>query len=127
MKRDMDVVRKIVLAVHEAPLGSSTSQVDGVDAKVFAAHAQLLMEAGLVQAALLGADKNNPQAPMKRIPESAIIYRLTWSGQDFADAIRDETLWNRVRSKVIKPAGSWTFGVLLDVLKSEIVTQIANP
>lgn len=126
MHRDMDIIRKIILALRDAPLGEAVGMVEGVENENFAAHVQLLVEAGLVMAALQGADRNNPNAPMKRTPQAAIAYRLTWAGQDFADAILDDTVWRKARDKVIKPAGSWTFGVLLDVLKSEIVSRVSG-
>ena len=53
-------------------------------------------------------------------PSVAVVFRLTWSGQEFADAIANATLWDRAKTVVLKPAGAWTFGVLLDFLKSEI-------
>ena len=114
MHRDMDIVRRIVLAVRQAegPLNS----VDGVSEQQFAFHAQLLDEAGLAQATLMGGPK--------RIASSAIIYRLTWEGHDFADSIVDDTIWEKAKEHVIKPAASWTFGVLLEYLKFEIRRRI---
>lgn len=114
MHRDMDIIRKIVLAVREAP-GAVTS-VDGVSMEEFAYHAQLLDEAGLVSAAIHGGGK--------QIAKSAVVFRLTWVGQDFADSIVDDTLWNKAKNNVIKPSASWTFGILLEYLKLEIRRRI---
>jgi hypothetical protein len=124
MKRDMDVIRQIVLAVSDAPVGESISYIENVDAEIFAAHVQLLVEAGLVMAALQGADKNNPNAPMKQTPKAAIVYRLTWDGQEFAAAVLDDNLWNKAKDTFLKPTASWTFGIFVDYLKNEIVNQI---
>jgi len=114
MHRDMDVIRKIVLAVRSAP--DAVSSVDGITKQDFAYHAQLLDEAGLISAAIQGQGK--------RIAETAVIFRLTWAGQDFADSIIDDTLWNKAKENIIKPSASWTFGILLEYLKYEIKRRI---
>ena len=41
--------------------------------------------------------------------------------EHFASAIDNDTLWRRAKENVIKPAGSWTFDVLKEWLKAEIV------
>lgn len=109
MKRDMDLIRQMVLQVRNS--NGSVSSMPGVDQEVFMEHVQLLQEAGLVDAAI--------QVVQHRV-RAAIIWRLTWAGQDFASAIAEDTLWRKAKENVIKPMGSWTFGVLLDYLKGEI-------
>jgi len=116
MKRDMDTIRRIVLAVRSASGAVTFGDVVGIDQAEFAMHAQLLEEAGLVQASVA--------ATAKRTATNAIIYRLTWQGQDFSDSIVDDTLWNKAKEHVLKPSASWTFGVLLDFLKIEIRRRI---
>lgn len=114
MHRDMDIIRKIVLAVREAP--EHVNAVDGVSSDEFARHAQWLEEAGLVAAAIQGGGKQTAKA--------AVIFRLTWAGNDFADSIIDDTLWKKAKDNVIKPSASWTFGILLEYLKVEIKSRI---
>jgi hypothetical protein len=109
----MDTIRTIVLAVRDAT--GTVSEVDGIAHDQFVMHAQLLMEAGLVEGDVLGGSR--------RLPQDAAIFRLTWAGHDFADAVRDDTLWNKAKGVVLKPAASWTFNALLDFLKAEIARQ----
>lgn len=113
MKRDMDLIRHIVLAVRDA--AGPLNRFDDVDINTFGEHALLLQEAGLIEASI--------QVTQHR-PTAVIIWRLTWSGQDFADAITDENLWRKAKDAVIKPTASWTFGVLLEYLKGEIMHNI---
>lgn len=115
MKRDMDLIRQIVIAVRDRDGHSPLSRVDGVDDVVFAEHARLLDEAGLVSANILGSGRGPSNA--------AVIQRLTWEGQDFADAIDNETIWANVKGTAEK-AGGWTFGLLLDIAKMEIKQRI---
>ena len=114
MQRDMDMVRKIILAVRQAE--TLVTSVEGVTPQQFAMHAQLLAEAGLVTAALGGGEN--------RIAVSAMIYRLTWDGYEFADSIIDDTLWKKAKDHVIKPSASCTFGILFEYLKAEIRRHI---
>lgn len=120
MKRNMDLIRRIVLAVQDLPVGQgretqALNSLDGVEPLEFAAHVQLLEEAGLVMAAVNGGEK--------RPAAHAVVFRLTWAGHEFADSIRDDTLWKKVREHVIKPSASWTFATLGEVLKAEILRQ----
>jgi len=114
MKRDMDLIRQIVLAANASE--GIVNGIEGVSKEQFAAHVQLLDEAGLLVAAINGGPK--------RLPLAAVVYRLTWAGHDFADSIVDDTLWNKAKENVLKPASSWTFGILLEYLKAEIRRNI---
>jgi hypothetical protein len=117
MKRNMDTIRKIVLAVRESDGPVSSHGFDGIPEPEFAFHAQLLVEAGLVHVTLLPEQCKKPA-------RNAVIFRLTWAGHDFADSIVDDTLWNKAKENVIKPTASWTFAILLDYLKVEIRRRI---
>lgn len=110
MKRDMDLIRRIVLAARDSD--GHLSNLEGVEQEQFCIHVQLLEEAGLVRASL--------NMGQKGIPISAIIWRLTWAGQDFADSIVDDTLWKKAKENVMKPFVSWTFDILIEYLKAEI-------
>lgn len=114
----MDLVRTIALVVADSKT-APISAIAGIDEATFARHAQWMQEAGLVQAALLPKDSIQPA-------RNAVIWRLTWAGCDFAAAVRNDTLWTKAKDVVIKPSSSWTFGVLLDWLKGQIVEQIGN-
>lgn len=76
-----------------------------------------LEEAGLVGAAVQVVQQRGT---------AALVWRLTWAGHEFADAISSDTLWRKAKDSVIKPTGSWTFGVLLDYLKSEIARGLPS-
>lgn len=117
MNRNMDTIRAIALAVADSdgPLNA----VDGIADADFAAHAQWMEEAGLVHAALLPKDSKRPAT-------AAVVFRLTWAGCDFADAVRSDTLWKKAKDTVIKPSASWTFGVLTDWLKGQISDQLGG-
>lgn len=110
MKRDMDLVRRILLQTAANPPGQTLTKLPDVTPEEFGLHVLWLHEAGLVRAMVIdqltGADSQ--------------VFRLTWAGCDFVDAIRDDTLWKKAKANVLKPGMSFTFDVLKDWLKTEI-------
>ncbi len=113
MKRDMQLVRRIILAVADMPHGQMLQSLDGVPNEEFIRHVAWLEEAGLLLA-------NVKEGYSSSDAQYAFIFRLTWSGCEFADAVRDNNLWNKATEKVIKPGVSFTFDLLKDWLKAEI-------
>lgn len=113
MQRDMDLIRQIALSTAQLKHNEVLKSLEGIDEHTFAMHAQWMAEAGLVHATLSPQDS---KAPAK----FAAVWRLTWSGCEFADAARSDTTWNKAKANVIKPGMSFTFDVLKDWLKTEI-------
>lgn len=111
MKRDMDLVRQILLAAEAQPIGETLEGLDGVEQDVFSLHVIWMKEAGLVHAAV--SEYMDGGA-------AAFVFRLTWSGCEFADAVRSDTLWKKAKTDVLKPGMSFTFDVLKEWLKTEI-------
>jgi len=110
MKRDMDLVRRMLLVAEEQPHGEWLLGVDGIDADTFAAHVQWLLDAGFVEG---------------RVTEMAgfaasRIERLTWQGCEFLDAARNETLWVRAKEVFCSNMVSFPLSLLKDWLEAEI-------
>ena len=116
MKRDMDVVRRILLHVEEArePIQS----IPDCAPDVFAYHAALLTEAGFLEGKIIRGPKGNPFA--------AFVLRMTWQGHEFLDAARNDSVWQTAKEKMLKPGMSWTFDLLREVLKSLAKQQLAR-
>ena len=118
MKREMDIVRDIVFAVRDS--SEPIDGVPGIPPDVFAYHAQILKEAGMIEAALIPNDGKQPAI-------AARVFRLTWEGQDFADAASDDTVWKKAKDNILKPAASWSFAILLEYLKAETKAKLGIP
>lgn len=114
MKRDMDLIRRIALEVADMDFGYviATMEDEGVDAATFGMHVIWMQEAGLIKASI--------QEYASGEPPKVQVFRLTWAGCEFVDAIRDETLWAKAKTSVLKPGMSFTFDVLKEWLKTEI-------
>lgn len=122
MKRDMDIIRAIFIAAESSQQSGHPDglhKIDGVDDKVAAYHVALLKDAGYVEASV--SKEHNG------LPWRFESLRMTWSGHEFLDAMRDDTVWNKVKEHVIKPGASWTVSLLLESLKTEIRTRLGLP
>jgi Hypothetical protein (DUF2513) len=112
MKRDMDLVRTLLQRIEaEEPLYNP-----GEDAVAGKYHLRLLADAGLVEAKFMPG----PNGEIKAVFD----IRMTWQGHDFLDAARDETIWNKAKTHVLKPAASWSFSILLEWLKAEAKAKL---
>jgi len=110
MKRDLELIRKMVLAVEDAPSGLAPHplRIDGHSDAQVGYHAYLLVDAGLVKGHISLVQGSEG-------PEGVISY-LTWDGHEFADAARDETRWKNAMGDVREKAGTVTLGVLTQFL-----------
>ena len=112
MKRDMDLVRTILLALanSDEEVWSTSLVSDKYSREIIGYHFLILDEAGLIVANVRAAD-NDPYY-------IAVASRLTWEGNDFLDAVRDESVWKKVRSTIGKITGSASFEVFKTVASS---------
>lgn len=108
MKRDMDLVRNILRAVEEK--GDLHDCIDleiaGHSKEEVLYHVRLLREAGLLEVADLSGLWELHLSPK----------RLTWSGHDFLDAAKNDTVWNNAKEIVKDKGGSIPFEVLKALL-----------
>ncbi len=109
MKRDMDLVRSILLQVEaneDDPRGMIPLDIPGKSPMDVSYHVMLMAEAGLITAHDLSSSSGYNFIPK----------RLTWSGHEFLDAARNETVWNETKMTVAKKAGTVSFEVLKALL-----------
>ena len=113
MKRDMDLCRRILLAVEGSPPGESVemSFVDDYPKNVVARHVGLLSEAGLVE-----AETGWNPVPMDTTTLGYYVTDLTWAGHDFLDAARDEGRWTKAKQHFADAGVSVTLTLLKEKL-----------
>lgn len=121
MKRDWDLIRKIVLTIEDAPSGYAPDSFsfEGYTAAQIGYHAWLLIDAGLAEGKRLDIMPSEA-------PEGAIT-NLTWAGHDFAEAMRNDTTWNKAMGTVKEKAGNITFDILKQLLSSIIKAALGLP
>lgn len=114
MKRDMDVIRRILLEIEasETPYLNYNERED-------VQHAVLLHDAGFIVGTSHRADAHGVIL--------ITVERLTWSGHEFLQSIRDDSLWSKAKEKVVMPGASWTVEVLKEWAKYEIKSKLGIP
>ena len=116
MKRDMELVRKLLAAIEQLD-GSETASaiaVEGYSKEQIVYHAKILLDEGLI----LASDSSG-----MAVSRDVLISRLTWSGHEFIDAARDETRWTKVKQMVAN-AGGATLPVWLSLLERYLRQQL---
>ena len=120
MKRDLDLIRKMLFAVEETPSGWAPELgFEGYTDAQVAYHAYLLVDAGLAQ----GLDFTSAGSDG---PEWQVQY-LTWAGHEFAEAARDNTRWNKALSLVKEKGGAITVALLTELLTNLMKRSLGMP
>jgi hypothetical protein len=121
MRRDLDLLRAMVLKIEDSPQGWAPQDlaVDGYSPDELGYHSYLLVDAGLAH----GSDTScaGSEGP------SALITHLTWSGHEFAEAARNDTLWNKAMGLVKSKGGAITLPVLTQLLSFYMKTYFGLP
>ncbi len=119
MRRDMDLVREILmqLADAEGPLDSSAFTGEGRSRDLVGYHIQIMAEGGLISATVV-ASSSSPYA-------LAQADRLTWAGNEFLDSVRSPAVWSRVKMAAAKAAGGAS-AADLQSLAAQAVQSLAS-
>jgi hypothetical protein len=124
MKRDMDLIRLILRQVESCddPYGmeSQAIAIEGYSEAQISGHIKMLIYGGLLEA-------KDESGEMGGGSDSYIGLNLTWEGQDFLSVAQDDSIWQKAKETVLKPAASMTFSILLEWLKQEAKIKIGLP
>ncbi len=113
MKRDMDLIRSILLLAEAQPAGEllrdfSTLETEHrADRRTVIEHVLLAQRSGLVEATFswaLGDDA------------AAVVTRLTPAGHDFIEQARSPTIWSSAKEAAAKAGVGATVEVLKTIL-----------
>ncbi|EIU6794116.1 DUF2513 domain-containing protein [Vibrio parahaemolyticus] len=103
MKRDMELIRKLLLTMEENP---RQLEVEGYDKNQVKYHALLLIEAGF-----LDGNVSDTLANTSVVPSFVSVNRLTWDGHEFVDNIRKEEVWNTIKTEFKDASISTVFSI----------------
>jgi hypothetical protein len=122
LKRDMELVRRILLHVEaKETLHPEQITFDDVDHEVLGRHVEMLHSEDLIE----GRAVQLTHLSYDRIE----VTDLTWEGHDFAAALREETVWQKLKQQltpaqlmsvplaVLKPLA---IGLLEKLLRSQV-------
>ena len=121
MKRELELIRKIILSIEdsESAWAPRIMPFDVYTAAQIGYHSWLVVDAGLArggETTHMGSDG----------PE-AVISSLTWTGHEFAEAARNETRWNTAIAVVREKTGTVTVAVLTQVLVNLMKQALGLP
>lgn len=104
MKRDMDLIRELLLKVEASVSArlSSTPEIEGRTETEVAEHLRLAFDAGLLEGAQLKLLSGPPQFGN---------IGLTWSGHEFLDKVRDPEIWENTKAGAAK-VGTFSLSLL---------------
>ncbi len=109
MKRDLDLVRKILITIEGKPtLDPVSVEIEGHEFEEIAFHLLLLKEAGFIDA-IISQDETDEII-------NVFVSRLTWSGCEFLDLARNDTIWSKSKSTLKEKAVSVSVTIFTELL-----------
>lgn len=122
MKRDLDLLRSILLAVEADDSGELYPEeidIDGYDLRTISYHIRLLADADFIDARFFPAGDNE---------SSCVIRRITMSGYDYLDHVRSPNIWRQIKSRLSDTLGTAS-DVSLDIVKAvggQVILNLLN-
>ena len=119
MKRDMDLVRKILLKIEEEYISTAIYDlsIDGYDMETVAYHCKILHEAGLVSD--YGAQYGDDEI------YAFGVGSLTWEGNEYLDKVRDDSIWNKTKEAITKKGLPMVFDTI-KTISAAFITAAAE-
>lgn len=111
MKRDLDLVRKILLELeaHEHGYPPEGFTIDGYTGEQIGYHVYLMGQAELLNVA--------NTAHMGSTSPTAIPVSVTWDGHEFLEASRSPTVWQEAKKRMASAGVSVGLSTLLLLLR----------
>jgi Hypothetical protein (DUF2513) len=115
LKRDLDLVRHILLEVEKGRKSSTAGLVKAMEGGAtdenvakLAEHVSIMVDGGL----LTGTKRGTPNVAGYEYRE----IELGWKGHEFLDSVRDSTIWRKTKEGASQ-VGSWTLDLLVELAK----------
>ncbi len=118
MKRDMDLVRRILLSIERqavAPGEAFHIGFEGISEETVSYHVLLMSDAGLLDAIDFSSADSFHVAPV----------RLRWEGHEFLDKIRSDTVWNKIKSVAMEKTGALSFQAISTLATTIVARALA--
>jgi hypothetical protein len=118
MKRDMDLVRSILLAVEKQTSGCAleSPEINGYSKEQIVYHIYIMVQGGLLE-----AQPTQTQASV--IPMDFDFINLTWAGHEFIDNARNEGVWKKAKTIVGEKLETISVGVMIQLVSSLVKHQ----
>ena len=110
MKRNWDVIREVLIRFEEKPSKERALQLDAWSEDIqpeVSYNVDILLDGGLLDGKMLPT--------LDPGPINFLVFRLTWQGHEFLDAIKNDTVWNKTKESFVSKGLSMTFELVKSV------------
>jgi hypothetical protein len=110
LTRDDDLVRALMLALEQASsYVNDNLVVEGYTRDQVAYHLGLIVRAGYAEGP---QPRYSSSGSDPTIPLSVVVNRLSPAGHDFIAALRDDTVWAKVKERLAKVGGTASLDII---------------
>jgi len=119
MKRDLDMLRTIMLKIETSNKAVHLTDLtdNRADRPTILFHVQLLNDAKFIDCRMLNVVNNNGDC---------IINRLTSAGCDYLDSVRNDSVWDKVKERLVSIGGSASLSVIKMIADGVIAANISG-
>jgi len=112
MKRDLNLVRMILLDIESSPSGTPIREFtyEGRSQPEILEHVALLLDADYIDGVLA---KNG-----MGMPAGCLVRRMTWAGQEFLAKAKNDTVWKKVMAQAEEKGMSTSMAVITGLLEA---------
>jgi hypothetical protein len=120
MKRDLDLVRQLMLQIEALPAGPPAQYRAGeVEDPVLLKHLEMLIAAGLVSGKISQSHGSRGDV--------ISISGLTWDGHEWVELVRSQAVWNEIKATLMERAGAVTFELTRAVAQRILLARVGLP
>ena len=120
MKRDLDLVRQLMLQIESLPpIPPVQYRAGEVEDPVLLKHLEMLIASGLVAGKISQSHGTRGDV--------ISITGLTWEGHEWVEMVRSQALWNEIKSRLLERAGVMTYELTKLVARQILSTRLGLP
>lgn len=122
MTRNWEIIREILLSLEGAVTPNTylnANSFDGLSEQEVAYNMRLLSEAGYIEAKIMNSSSGDGKI------NAALATRLTNSGHDLLDTMRNDSVWNKVKEQFTSKGIDMTFDLVVSVGKKVMEAMLS--
>ena len=109
MKRDMDLVRELLIGISEGKDKGGLLKTSDYTEEQVKYHLKIMSERGLVDVKVTNVTTKDSE---RRDYMLGLLGQLTWEGQDFLQAIEEQTVWDKTKTRLQQVGGSASMAIV---------------
>ena len=118
MKRDLDLVRQLMLQIEALPAVPPVQYRMGeVEDPVLLKHLEMLIAAELVNGKISHGSRG----------DVITISGLTWEGHEWIEMVRSQAVWNQTKSELLDRGGAMTYELTKAVASKLLRARLGLP